>query len=314
MLDPLIHSLGEDKKEGFSPEIIVVTGDVANSGLKKEYDQAAVFFDKLLKSLDLPKDRLFIVPGNHDVDLTRYNPSENIPVYKSMDLLNSELEKKKYRNALLKGMNPYFNFIKRYCPHLKSENEKLVPFVHRYRSTSGKHIGLVGLNSAWMCRKCLPDQRKIAIGEYQIQKAMAELTEQGEVDLTITLFHHPLQWLWEEDAQRLDIYLKDAMVLNGHCHIPGGGFHNGYGSSRYAFLAGAAYMGSASRLPARFQYITCDWQKDEIRLDFRKMADGKPLWVVDTDTTRGGVKVYSHVWNENRGKDSSSEKPSGSAR
>jgi hypothetical protein len=39
VLDPLLDRLKEDKRKGFFPEIIVVTGDVAFSGKMEEYQQ-----------------------------------------------------------------------------------------------------------------------------------------------------------------------------------------------------------------------------------------------------------------------------------
>lgn len=294
VLEPLLKRVEDDKTNGFSPELIVVTGDIALNGIKEEYDLAKTFFDKLLSATRLSKDRLFIVPGNHDVNRKKYRPND-IPKYETMRNLNDELENEEYRADLFKGMVDYFEFVKTYCPHLQSVNGNLVPFVHRYKTSAGKHIGIVGLNSSWMCRK-KKDEREIAIGGYQVIKAMEELKDKGEIDLTISLFHHPMQWLWPEDVKCLEIYLKDSMILSGHFHLSGGGFFQGLNGSRFSFLTGAAYLGSESKVPARFQYITCDWGKDEIRLDFRKHAEGgAPKWVKDSETGDDGNKVFENA-------------------
>ena len=50
------------------PDLICFTGDIAYSGQSHEYAEATLFFDELLTRLGVDKSRLFVVPGNHDVD------------------------------------------------------------------------------------------------------------------------------------------------------------------------------------------------------------------------------------------------------
>jgi len=97
VLDPLIGRIGEDLKDpksGLKPKIVVVTGDIAHAGQKDEYTLAKQFFDDLLENLNLSDDRLFIVPGNHDIDFDEYRPND-APNYENMEKLNTELENKK---------------------------------------------------------------------------------------------------------------------------------------------------------------------------------------------------------------------------
>lgn len=68
VLDPLIKRITQDLQNGFRPEILAVTGDIAFKGVAREYALAKQFFDDLLSVLKLGQDRLFIVPGNHDVN------------------------------------------------------------------------------------------------------------------------------------------------------------------------------------------------------------------------------------------------------
>lgn len=71
------------EQEGFQADVVFVTGDIAYSGQAKEYKAAGEFFDALLTAAGLDKPRLFIAPGNHDVDrsagdgLARTLKSEN---------------------------------------------------------------------------------------------------------------------------------------------------------------------------------------------------------------------------------------------
>ena len=76
VLDPLIDRVKADLKNGFKPEIVVVSGDVSYSGFEPEYGLAKEFFDALLSSLELEPDGLIIVPGNHDVNRKKYRPKD----------------------------------------------------------------------------------------------------------------------------------------------------------------------------------------------------------------------------------------------
>jgi 3',5'-cyclic AMP phosphodiesterase CpdA len=50
-------------------DFIVFSGDVAHKGKEIEYREARKqLFNPLLNILDLEPERLFIVPGNHDLD------------------------------------------------------------------------------------------------------------------------------------------------------------------------------------------------------------------------------------------------------
>ena len=70
--DALLKDIQERKE--ISPDLaeidfIIFSGDVAYSGRSEEYEAAKEqFFDPLLKACKIGPDRLFIVPGNHDLD------------------------------------------------------------------------------------------------------------------------------------------------------------------------------------------------------------------------------------------------------
>lgn len=68
------------------PDLIFCTGDIAYgethcSPLAEQYQEAQAFFDELLKvcgqnGKTLEKNRLFVVPGNHDVNRNSINNEE----------------------------------------------------------------------------------------------------------------------------------------------------------------------------------------------------------------------------------------------
>ncbi len=61
------RNLDELTADGRAFDIIVFTGDIADWGLAEEYRAATPFIHALCERLKIPRDRLFIVPGNHDI-------------------------------------------------------------------------------------------------------------------------------------------------------------------------------------------------------------------------------------------------------
>lgn len=289
VLDPLLKRIKEDYNK-FQPELVVVTGDIAYKGIKDEYDLAAAFFTDLLDAVKLSPDKIFIVPGNHDVNRKKYRPTD-IPSYENMNQLNDELEN--YRHDLFKGMEDYFNFIKTTYLHLKTIKEDLIPFVAPFKTGSGKVLGIVGLNSAWMCRRS-PDEKEIAIGEFQIKTAMGELAKLGATDLNLYLFHHSINYLWPVDKDICRSYIDGdrSILLTGHLHEPAGWIMNDLDGRLVQFQAGGTYLGSESDWPSRYHYITLDWDKNKVRLDFRAYDKSKRKWHVDSRTGDDGHKEF----------------------
>lgn len=288
VLDPLIDRIKDDReKKKINVELVFLTGDIAFQGKKEEYDIAAGYLTRLMKEIDLPKERLFIVPGNHDVNRQLYRPSD-LPSYKSMRDLNNELGNTGYRSELFKGQQEYFDFINSHFPHLTTLNENLIPFVQTCETKSGHVLGLLGLNSAWMCRRS-PDQGEVAIGEYQLKKAKAHLKPLGNTNLNLACFHHPVSWLWKDDQDIARHHLDQFVLLTGHLHDASGGFQNDTEGQIFLASAGGAYLGSDSNYPMGYHYLTIDWDKQLLRLDFRTFDKRKHIWILDSSRGKDGV-------------------------
>ena len=60
VLDPLIDRVGSDREAGHNPEVVVVSGDLAATGALTEYENAKLFFNDLLCTLELSEKNLFL--------------------------------------------------------------------------------------------------------------------------------------------------------------------------------------------------------------------------------------------------------------
>jgi len=71
--DTLLRRLCDDlallaRDHGLRPDLVALTGDLAEWGMKREFDQVAAFGGGLRAHLGLAADRLLVIPGNHDIN------------------------------------------------------------------------------------------------------------------------------------------------------------------------------------------------------------------------------------------------------
>lgn len=71
--DTLLKRLTDDldklrEDHGLKPDLVALTGDLAEWGLKKEYEDVFAFCVGLQEHLKLARDRILIIPGNHDIN------------------------------------------------------------------------------------------------------------------------------------------------------------------------------------------------------------------------------------------------------
>ena len=71
VLRDLTRFIKREVKRGMVPDLVAITGDIAHAGTAEEYALARAWLEtQLWPALPdgLPRDRLLLVPGNHDVD------------------------------------------------------------------------------------------------------------------------------------------------------------------------------------------------------------------------------------------------------
>jgi len=69
LLERICRDLAEMKdSDGVVPDCLMITGDLAEQGQKAEMDDALAFIRGLMGHLGLPKENVFVIPGNHDIN------------------------------------------------------------------------------------------------------------------------------------------------------------------------------------------------------------------------------------------------------
>jgi len=268
-------------------DFIIFSGDATKTGQSDEYKKA---FDDLFKPIldacQLKQDRLFIVPGNHDLD------RDSIPVSLSKPLdSNGEAEswwsEEKKRKQVMQPFQAYYAFLKE-CTGQEAPEHCNIGTI----SVDGKKISLLEINSAWMCARhkdengIVSDQGYLCIGEPQIYEPLKEISDSN---IKIAVLHHPLDWLAPFDASRNEVHLKKKcnFIVHGHAHKPGASAIRDNFGYYVTIPAGACYDRSLdpnSAYTYSYNYVHLDLDRDRGVVFPRRWSDLNREWRKDDET------------------------------
>jgi predicted phosphodiesterase len=276
VLRALIESVARFRRQGREPDLLFATGDVAFRGKVAEYESATAFLDALLDAAGLDRSRLFVIPGNHDVDrgmgvgLARTLGShEEADAYFSPQVPKPHLKQK--LGAFIEWYGRYFDGIRQIREDSTCGPVEVV-------EVKGCRIGVLPLNSALFCQGD-DDYGKLIIGRRSLDAAIAELRMQV-TDLRVALIHHPLDWLSEVEQTHITAVLQENVdvVLRGHLHDTNvetsASMYDGF----VHLAAGATYQ--TRKWPNRGFFAEFDG-KDLTVLPIRYEDQPREIWTVD---------------------------------
>jgi len=201
---------------------IVITGDLAYSGKRSEYEEV----EKALKSIENSiekkveglKIKFIFSPGNHDCDFSGENTIRNIlidNINKNPSICNEEIV-----NELTAVQSEYFNFIKKYESYSNINKKISNNLITKYEYTIDidYKISFNCYNTSWMS-SLNENQSKLIFPLNCIEKENISFEENN---LTISIFHHPYHWLESNNIRQFKELLTDSSdyILTGHEHTP----------------------------------------------------------------------------------------------
>lgn len=201
-------------------DVVAFTGDIAHSSKPAEYAIAGEWLDDLCfkpSGLNIIKDQVLFVPGNHDVDRNLITPpvtaiEQMLATAKAQANVAAYYDDKDSKALLLKRHKAYFDFCASFSGSPAGDNCWSRTFRH-----GEVRIRFDGLNTSWLCRG--DDHKRLLVGQSQLTEL---LRFQSEADLCIAMMHHPLSDLMEFDEINTTEHLKRSadIVLRGHLHRP----------------------------------------------------------------------------------------------
>jgi predicted phosphodiesterase len=290
VLEALWRDVDDLIRGGLKPDFIAFTGDIALHGTSDEYEMAQeLFFEPLLTHSLVPKERLFAVPGNHDVNRKRTarlaNPLLSIH---SEDDIRRALESADEIEVLMSPLASYKAFVESY--YGAGPNKLPVHFPACCCIQVGdRTVGMILLNSAWLsgfnrnASGDVDDCGHLALGELQVQNAFSSLGT--NVDFHIVLVHHPFDWLLEFDRYTAEelISRHRSIILRGHLHRPDAQITAALAGDMITIPAGAVY--DSRKSPNAYNFVQLDLSRGAGMIHFRRYNDRRREWQKDLEST-----------------------------
>lgn len=229
-----------DRGDGL-PDLIFITGDIAYSGQPNQYEQFDQQFFQPLTDLLGPNasERVFIVPGNHDLDR------------KTHELIaRSTLQEKRSRffDPTEEGCGQRKEIIERFTNFACADSSAVGgawiegqagSFVRRL-PIHGVELGILGLNTAWHCQDEY-DKGGITPGANLVKEGLKQISDCG---FRVVLGHHPLEWLRHDERLSIERLFREHQVvyLHGHMHQSESKWNGWPGQGFLTIQAGAAFQ------------------------------------------------------------------------
>ena len=195
--------------------VVVVSGDIAWSGTKDQYALAAGFLDELstrMKELTGAAVSFVFVPGNHDCDLSA---ASDVRQY---DLIEPKLPDLDLNGALathfMAVQAAFFEFTRPYEGEAFTSTRSRLCH-SRILKCGERALRFCCFNTAWLTQNPeRPSRLYFPLG------ALSELDTGQTGDLTISVFHHPYNWLNPTNGHSFKIAVEEMsdLMLSGHEH------------------------------------------------------------------------------------------------
>jgi len=269
-------------RDSLQPDFVTISGDIAHASRSREYMLAEAFLKDLLQITSLSRDRLFVVPGNHDVDRNEIVNStfatRAAEILSSRVAVNSFLSNLTERELVFQRFHNYKKFIQDFfaeCRPFDQEQYFYVKSVEVYEWS----IAILGLNSAWLAGSDI-DRNRLILGEQQVRSALE--VARG-ADVVIGVMHHPLDWLQEFDRRDVEAMLRSGcdFILHGHMHQVDVLQTLAPASSVVTIAAGACY--ETRDYPNTYNFVRFDPTTHSGRVYLRVYSDRQGgFWTRDT--------------------------------
>lgn len=276
VLNALIGSIPKILSRTGQIDFIVASGDIAYSGKQEEYDRITSFFDQILSDTGLPKARLAIIPGNHDVDRAKstglartLDSQKEIDSYLTGDkeIPHISIKQASYREWYEKFFEGERHFEQRStCQNVIMSDVK------------GLNIGFCLINTAAFCADDY-DHGKIIIGRRCLEGSLSDPAFLN-CDLKFVVSHHPLSWINPLESANIKALIQDKadLYLSGHLHETDVEQSQGVNGSVLYLTAGASYQHSDWPNTA----MVCSFLEHEVTiLPIQYVDRPRDAWTVD---------------------------------
>lgn len=259
-IQSIIRALNRSSS-GIEHVLVIISGDLAYSGKKKQYDQVKIFLDSLEVSLRnryaMKQFDFILVPGNHDVDYDKGDwGRDDLEEIFSSKICESFIEEE------LGKQSEFYIFARQYACF--SNDAIVYPKVVKYGS---KEVRINLINTA-IFSSLDEDQGYHYISSEDIKV----LSEQCDSDFVISVMHHPHHWYSSYCKKELEqaLYSRSDIIFVGHEHYES--------SMNIGFLGASVDIFAGGMLCNKGDWRTSEFHVGVLDLDTREYVTSKYIW------------------------------------
>ena len=276
-------------------DFIIITGDLGYFGNDGDYVDVIHLLDNILDYTNTLKDKLYIVPGNHDVnrEIVENQKYQIKTEWKSVNDANNFMTgDKTILKAFFNKFNGYSKFIKNYFDGSRAFNHES-NFLTHILSIKDRKVALIGLNSCLISGKD-KEEGTLMITENQLNRALQKFRQNDDlkcdlkdIPLRICFFHHPLDFINQNEVRAIEnsIFKNFDFLLNGHIHDSV--YKKTTKSDRHSLIniiAGSTFIRNSRPKEEKqcYNIIRINSKSLEGHGHFRRFDKGAENWAIDT--------------------------------
>ena len=276
---------------------ILVTGDIAYSGVEEQFKVAGEWLDALAEAVGCPQNQVQMVPGNHDLDRNKTSRSAQ----HLLDLIRAGgpaeyegvMNNSTDRAALFARFEDYERFCWGYRCELNGEAKAATNL--QITLAPGRSIRFIRMNSSLLCTgKERDDEPELVLGERQF------IIDRDDGVENIVLIHHPLNWYKDSGDVKTYMDSRARVLITGHEHHPKVTVEQvGEGADLMMLAAGATVPFKSNEVYTfTYNVIEFEWDPDDDDLIVTmhpRAWDPKGTCFVADDKRLGGAQPQYKV-------------------
>jgi hypothetical protein len=265
--------------------VLLVTGDIAYSGKRTEYELAKKLFNDVVACIRSEKNvpvHVLMCPGNHDCDFEAGNPDVREIVIENIRKTQPDEVKDSIISDCAAIQNEFFVFRDAFnstppcyehplwLTHTITINDRTVLF----------HL----LNVAWMS-KMKEDPSAIVFPIKRFEKAV-----EMKSDATIVSFHHPMNWFSQASYRPFRKFTRKTahLILTGHEHIQSASFIDDTDTGECVSIDGGVLQEDGINT-SQFNVVILDLDTQEYSVEFHEW-DGTLYAPIDMESSWSSFK------------------------
>jgi Calcineurin-like phosphoesterase len=252
--------------------VVAATGDIAFSGRKAEFEVAERFFyslrDELAQRYEKHNVKFFVVPGNHDCDLSYGTEERASAVGKLLSRLSHIRADDSVFPVLFAAQSEFFRFASK---TMDTKAAEPWTFYEQSLTFDGVQVHIRCYNTSFASQ--LPEQQGKLGFPVHLATAGADLSNPDSI--TIALLHHPHQWFESNNGIALRKHLDTVadLVLTGHQHIESTYRKKSIVGDEVEYIEGAALQ-DENNVESAFNMVLADLKEQRIRRFQFRWKDG----------------------------------------